>query len=72
MFKINLDRLLFERKMNQRDLHRKTGIRAATINAYYNNYIRHINVSDLIKICDTLGCTLSELMEYEPKGKSSN
>ena len=69
MFIIKLDKLLVDRKMNQADLHRKTGIRAVTINAYYNNYAQRFNRKDIIKICDCLGCTLAELLEYVPDKK---
>lgn len=66
----NLRKLLFERNMNQSDLHRKTGIRYNTINAYFHGYIKRMNVEDLIKICDALNCKLSELIEYDPKIKN--
>lgn len=65
----NLKRLLFERDLKQIDLHRMTGIRYETINAYYHNYVKRMNVKDLIKICDALQCKLSELIEYDPKEK---
>jgi putative transcriptional regulator len=62
--KFNLPQLLLDRKMNQSDLKRKTNIRFGTINAYYHGYIRRMNVEDIHKICDALGCDLSELIEY--------
>lgn len=55
--------------MKQSDLKKKTGIRSGTVNAYYHEYVQRMNVKDLIKICDCLGCSLSELLEYNPKEK---
>jgi putative transcriptional regulator len=69
MFNIKLDILLFNKKMSQRELHRRTGIRLPTINAYYNNYIKRMNVDDLIKICNALHCDLSDLLEYKYEEK---
>jgi putative transcriptional regulator len=71
MFKINLRKLLFDKELNQSDLHRKTGIRYNTINAYYHGYVKRANIADLIKICDVLECSLSELMEYDPENKNN-
>lgn len=67
--KCNLKRLLFDRDMKQIDLHRKTGIRYETIGAYYHGYIKRMNIEDLHKICDCLGCSLAELIEYTPNKK---
>lgn len=69
MIKFRLNILLAMRNMNQSDLSRKTGIRYATINAYYNNYEVLINKHHLNKICEVLGCALSELIEYTPDKK---
>jgi putative transcriptional regulator len=66
MLKFNLKKILFDRDMNQSDLHRKTGIRYNTINAYYHNYIKRINIDDFNKMCKALGCTPGELLEYIP------
>lgn len=64
--KFNLKRLLFERDMNQMDLHRATGIRYETVGAYYHGYVKRMNVKDLEAICTVLNCKLSELIEFEP------
>lgn len=71
MIKINLRQLLFDREMSQADLWRltggkKTGVRYNTINAYYHGYVKRMNVKDLVKICDALGCELKDLIEYTP------
>jgi putative transcriptional regulator len=70
MIKIHLSRILGEKRMPQAELSRKTRIRAATINAYYNEYIQRINIDDLDKICAVLDCTLADLMEYIPPSRN--
>ena len=67
MLKCNLRQLLFDRNMNQSDLYRKTGIRLNTIHLYFHSIIKRMNVDDLTKICDTLHCDLSDLIEYKGK-----
>lgn len=66
MFRIYLSSILGDKRISQVELCRKTGIRPGTINAYYHEYVKRMNVDDLIKICDILGCELSELIEYKP------
>lgn len=69
MFKIHLKKLLFDRDLNQLQLHKLTGIRYNTISMYYHGFIKRINIDDLIKICDALECRLDELIEYIPNKK---
>lgn len=72
MLKFKLKELLDEREWSQRRLRLITGIRSGTINAYYHGFIKRMNVDDIIKICDALNCSLSELLEYTPKNKFDN
>lgn len=69
MIRIYLSRLLGERRLTQKDLARKTGIRAATINEYYNELAERVNLEHLDKICEVLGCELGELIQrvQDPK-----
>lgn len=65
MIRIYLSRLLGERRMTQKDLSRKTGIRVATINELYNELVDRVNLAHMDKICEVLGCDLSELIGRE-------
>lgn len=65
MIRIYLSRLLGERRVTQKDLSRRTGIRAATINEYYNELAERVNLEHLDKICEVLGCDLPELIGRE-------
>lgn len=67
MIRIYLSRLLGERRWTQADLARKTGIRAATINEYYNEFAVRVNLEHLDLICEALGCELWDLIGRVPK-----
>ena len=58
MIKILLSRKLGELRWTQADLARATGIRAATINALYNEVADRVNLDHLSKICEVLNCEI--------------
>lgn len=66
MIRINLSKLLGEKRISQRQLSRLANVRPNTINAYYNEYIERFNKADLNKICKALDCSLTDLIEYIP------
>lgn len=66
MIKIHLSRILGERRWSQAYVARQTGIRPNTIGEIYGEAIARINVDHLDKICELLGCTISDLLEYVP------
>ena len=66
MIKIRLSRLLGERRINQADLARRTGIRPATINYWYNELVDRITLEHLDRICEVLDCDISDIIEYVP------
>ena len=63
--KIYLHRLLGERRWNQADLARKTGIRPNTINELYHDISERVSLEQLDKICEALDCDLSDLIGRE-------
>ena len=48
--------------MKQIELSRATGIRAATINAYYWDLVDKVSLTDLDLICEALDCDISEII----------
>ena len=62
MIRVNLSKLLGERKMKQADLARITGIRPATINDLYHALAERISLEHLDLICEALQCDLSDLL----------
>ena len=57
----NLSRIMGEKRINQRQLSKMTGIRTATIFNYYNDYWISIKRNHIEKICEALGCTCEDL-----------
>lgn len=66
MVRIKLSSLLGDRKMNIMDLHRITGTRYRTLTDYYHEMALSIKFEHIDKICEALGCTVGELIEYIP------
>lgn len=66
MVKIHLSRLLGERRMTQKRLSELTGIRRNAINEWYNEITVSLKVEHIDRICEVLGCSVSELIEYIP------
>lgn len=62
MIRILLSARLGERKLSQADLSRMTQIRPSTINDIYWEMADRIKLDHLDKICEALGCELSELI----------
>ncbi len=67
MIRIRLSTILGEKRWTQADLARRTGIRANTINDLYHELAERVNLEHLDKICEVLGCDLSDLLEYKPR-----
>ena len=66
MIKIHLSKLLGERRMTQKRLSELTGIRRNTINDWYNEITVSLKVEHIDRICEVLGCSVEELVEYIP------
>ncbi len=69
MIKIYLSRLLGERRITQKELSEKTGIRPSTISEIYNEFIERISIDHIDRICEVLDCDISDLLEYIPNGR---
>lgn len=63
--KIQLKNLLGDRKMSQKDLATKTGIRPATIHDMYYNQTQRIPLKNISLICTALDCKISDLLTLE-------
>ncbi len=62
--KINISRLLGERKMNMRELADKTGIRPTTISNLYYEETKRIEIEQINALCKALGCSVGDIFEY--------
>ena len=67
--RIHLGRLLGERKMKMAELSRTTGISKNALSDLYYEKEKAVRFDTLEKICETLDCTVGELIEYQPDNK---
>ncbi len=67
--RIHLGRLLGERKMKMAELSRRTGISKNSLSDVYYEKVKAVRLDTLEKICEVLGCTVGELIEYQPDNK---
>lgn len=62
MIRILLSTRLGELRWTQADLARKTGIRPNTISELYHEVATRVSLEQLDKICEVLGCDLTDLI----------
>lgn len=62
---IQLDKLLSQRNMTQRELARVTQIRVPSINEMYHNQTIRLPLDNLAKICVALNCEISDILKLE-------
>jgi putative transcriptional regulator len=72
MIRIHLSRILGEKKMKMADLSRQTNINAHAIADLYYERAKAVYFDTLDKICEALGCSISELVEYQPDKKEKD
>ncbi|MBN1071533.1 XRE family transcriptional regulator [Clostridium botulinum] len=64
MIIFNLRVLMAKKKINMQQLSEETGIRRATISAYYNETYRHLVKEHLNIFCRYFNCNISDLIEF--------
>ncbi|GAA0532363.1 putative transcriptional regulator [Rhizomicrobium palustre] len=64
--KLNLDRVMFERKVSLTELADRIGITLANLSILKNNKARAIRFSTLDALCRALDCQPGEIIEYVP------
>ena len=64
--KLNLDRVMFERKISLTDLADRIGITLANLSILKNNKARAIRFSTLDAVCRALNCQPGEIIEWVP------
>lgn len=62
----NLSKILGERLLKVSDVFEGTGISKTTLTDIYYRRFRNVQLDTLVKICDYLQVSLSELIEYVP------
>lgn len=67
MIKINLSRLMGEKRLKIADVARDTGINRGTLTRIYHETAERLDVEVLDKLCTYLGCSIAELLEHAPE-----
>ena len=65
--KIHLKELLEEAGLSKNKFCQRAEMQRSQLNGYLNGTITRLDVDVLIRICDTLNCSISDLLEYEPR-----
>lgn len=64
---IKLSQILQDRNVSQRELSRLTEIRLASISEMCNNQTKQLPLDNLAKICEALGCEITDILELRPE-----
>lgn len=67
MIKIHLSDWLGKMKMTQKEVAERTGIRPATIHAYYHETVKRIEVDHIEAFCELFNCQPGDLFTYIKK-----
>lgn len=67
MIKINLSRIMGEKKLKISDVSRATGIHRGTLSRLYQEKAMRIELEVLDKLCRYLKCDVCELLEQTEK-----
>ena len=70
--KLNLDRVMFERKMSLTELADRIGITLANLSILKTNKARAIRFSTLEALCRELQCQPGELLEFVVGGDTAS
>ena len=72
MVRILLNERLAERKWTQAHFAELAGVRAATVNEWYNDMQTRLDLPLLERFCNVLQCDVSDLIEIRPQNKRAN
>ena len=64
--KIKLDKLIRDNGISKNKFSHKAEMQRSQINNYCNNSITRLDVDVLARICTTLDCSISDLLEFVP------
>ena len=65
MIRLTLDKALEKHGLTRYELAKKSGIQYQIIDNYYKNKVKRYDSYVLDRICDTIGCHISEIIEYK-------
>lgn len=63
---IHLKELLEGTGLSKNKFCQRAELQQSQLNGYLNNTITRLDVDVLVRICDTLNCSIADLLEYKP------
>ena len=69
--RVNLDRVLLDRRMSLTELAERVGITLANLSILKTGKARAIRFSTLDALCRELGCQPADILEYEPEEEAA-
>lgn len=63
---IHLKELLEGTGLSKNKFCQRAELQQSQLNGYLNNTITRLDVDVLVRICDTLNCSITDLLEYKP------
>ena len=63
---IHLEELLKETGLSKNKFCQRAELQRSQLDSYLNNMITCLDIEVLARICDTLDCSTSDLLEYKP------
>lgn len=64
---IHLDILLKESGLSKTKFCQRAELQRSQLNGYLTNTVTRLDTDVLARMCDTLNCSISDLLEYKPK-----
>ena len=64
---ITLEQYRKENDISKYKIIKNCGVSATQLNSYCNNQVTRVDLPVLARICDYLGCEISDLLEYVPE-----
>ena len=62
---IHLDELLEKAGLSKNKFCQRAELQHSQLNGYLNNTITRLDTDVLVRMCNTLNCTISDLLEYK-------
>lgn len=70
--KVNLDRVMLDRKVSLTELAEKVGLTLANLSILKSNKARAVRFSTLAAVCRELNCQPGDILEYTPGGEAGS
>ena len=64
---IHLKELLEKAGLSKNKFCQRAELQRSQLNGYLNGTITRLDIDVLVRICDTLDCTISDLLEYKSR-----